>query len=143
MADACWRGYRTDESRTICGTWEPQWRLWLSFCCWDTEDEQYPALSQRAHPASLCGGNCGAAARPRGAFGSSAHLREFRRRGGCLHRVALEPLPACVRGDAIRGIARMGAGDWTRLPRGVRWPEPADAGRLVHRGAHGCRCFLE
>ncbi len=37
----------------------------------------------------------------------------------------------------------MGTGDWTRLPRRVGWPEPADAGRLVHRGAHGGRCFLE
>ena len=56
---------------------------------------------------------------------------------------ALVPLSTCARRNTTAGIACVGAGDWACLPRGLRWTEPADAGSLLDRRAHGRRRFLE
>src|SRR5271165_4009989 len=143
MAGDCWRGYRMEGSRIICGCWGPRWQFWLFFCCWDTEDEQHLALSLHTYLASFRRWNCGVAARTSRALGSPADRRGFRCRCGCVYSPALVPLPAGDGRDANAGIAPVGAGDRACVPRRLGWPEPADAGCLLHRGAHGGRRFLE
>src|ERR1700744_2824498 len=143
IAGGSWHGYRMDASRTICACWPLRSRLWLSICFWATKDEQQFPLSQRPYPAPIRWRNRRAVARTNWESGGAVDGCGVRLRGSCVYLPAVVSLPAGADRNANAGDVSLGAGHRSCLPRRLGRPEPADAGPLLHRGAHGGRCFVQ